>query len=336
MVNTVTDLLKNIMDPNKGDEQLINDCIAFYRKYKRHYYYEISLFLLDIMKKGDDGNDRVEENIEFLTTRIASFIEMTSGKCAERDEYSRCKEQESYNPEKCPRAYQNCKEYKSVSLSLRKLYDHIQLEHARLEQTREYQLSFKEISATIMENLEESKQHENSTKELSEFVNKEIEKFDKSSSELGKKAEDLEKQTENVYVQVVTVIGLFTAIVFSMFGGLTMINTIVQMLAANKIGFIKGTSICLLVGLVIFDILYLLLYLISKLIGRSIAVNARVNDDAKFLEKGKKLHPLCYYFNLAVIIAVVFLAIAYNFNFIKGLIPTNAEKCEQIQRSENK
>jgi hypothetical protein len=348
MENGIRSLLEKMLDVGKGDDYILDECIAFYSTYKRHYYYEITLFLIEKMEEADKGNSIAEESIEFLTARIKKLIDMADDKCSVANQYSNCKEKELPRLQRCSKAHGRCREYKSVCSSLNKLYDHIQLDHTRLQQIREQQGNIGDIANVVVVTTQEfSKQQQrldnefeklgksidkegkrintlsNQIEEKIDFFKKQAEdlteatkKIEKEKKDMEQKASNLETQLNNVYTQVVSILGIFTAIVFAMFGGVTMLNTIVQTLANNKMGFVKGMSICILIGLAIFNILYLLLYAVSKLINKSIAYNVSIKDDISVIKRIYLTHPIFFYFNFLCFLGLLILAVYYNRSYI--------------------
>lgn len=123
--------------------------------------------------------------------------------------------------------------------SLNKLYDHIVLEQIRL----------KEVYG-------DSKELANQARDLSQKATKSLEK-----------ADNLAEQTNALKAEVITVLGIFSAILLAFVGGLTFSTSVLANLHQSSI--YRVILAILLIGLVLVNILYGLFYYIDKLVMRS-------------------------------------------------------------------
>jgi len=131
-------------------------------------------------------------------------------------------------------------------IKLGKLYDHIALEEERLKANMKI---MNESTETARNKL---------TIEFSEISQQFREKIRELSSE----------QNANT----ITIIGLFSAIIFVFFGGVTSLATIVKgfLSLKTKEALAIPLMLILLMALFIFDLIFLLLYSVSKLVGKNI------------------------------------------------------------------
>lgn len=133
-----------------------------------------------------------------------------------------------------------------VELKLKKLYDHIALEEERI----------KNNAALIR----------SSNKEIEYNV---INTFNSIADNFQNKVDEI---SNSLNANIITVVGLFSAIIFVFFGGITTLSE-----AINGIWKIESKDeltipliIILLVGFIIFNIVFLLLYSISKIVNKNI------------------------------------------------------------------
>ncbi len=137
-------------------------------------------------------------------------------------------------------------ELNDITRSLEKLYDHVALEEERLVNNAE---KMKQNSSQIEENVVNT---------FNSIVSSFQEKVDNVSNSLN--------------ANIITVVGLFSAIIFVFFGGITGLASVVTSIVSIKIkkDTIFPMIILLAVGFVLFNIIFLLLYSISKLTDRNI------------------------------------------------------------------
>lgn len=133
-----------------------------------------------------------------------------------------------------------------ILIKLGKLYDHIALEEERLE-----------ANMRIMNESTETARYR-LTEEFSEI-----------SQQFRDKIRDLSSEQN---ANTITIIGLFSAIIFVFFGGVTSLATIVGgfLELKTKEDLTIPLMLTLLMALFIFDLIFLLLYSVSKLVGKNI------------------------------------------------------------------
>ncbi|NFO89038.1 hypothetical protein FDC58_16810 [Clostridium botulinum] len=137
--------------------------------------------------------------------------------------------------------FQNNKELskEDFSMKLEKLYDHIALERERITYSQ---------------------------KRKDEIVGSSVEKINKAMNEF---TNTFNKKTENLNTSVLTIIGLFSAIIFVFFGGLSNLTSAISALSNGK----NLWNILLAIseiGLIIFNSVFLLLYSVSKMTDKNI------------------------------------------------------------------
>ncbi|WP_053983441.1 hypothetical protein [Niameybacter massiliensis] len=261
-------------------EEDINDFIAgdatckFFYKFKayydtntRHLYHELAYFMVDL---------DASEEIDYLIDKVYWI-------------YTHSKDL-------------SCETTRKKIL---KLYDHLKLEKVHFDSLEKLNNTLKNTQLGQIEQFTEDMkdQLENQSMQLLENISDAEKKIETVKFSLTDVQRDLKNSEKQMYTQVVAILGIFTSIVFSMFAGLTMINSIVQALSTNVIPFNKACAICLMIGFIVFNLLYTMLYAISKLTGNSIAykhpkTNAEGFDKVGIIKKAAMTHPYCFWVNI--------------------------------------
>lgn len=133
-----------------------------------------------------------------------------------------------------------------VSNSLAKLYDHISLEEERI--------------------INNDKIIRNSNLKIQNDL---VISFNAMAREITDKFNDM-SNTQNA--NIMTIIGLFSAIIFVFFGGITGLSSIIKGIfdISKKDDLIFPLIIILFIGLVLFDIVFMLLYSVAKILDKNI------------------------------------------------------------------
>lgn len=149
-----------------------------------------------------------------------------------------------YRRENCERMLRDFSdlEIDKIILNLEKLYDHIALEEERLKNNA--------VNMRISNN---------------QIQNNVINTFNSIMESFQRKVDEV---SGSLNANIITVVGLFSAIIFVFFGGITGMSTLVTgvcELKSKKDLTIPLICVCA-VGFVIFNIVFLLLYSISKIV----------------------------------------------------------------------
>lgn len=182
---------------------------------------------------------------------------------------------------------------------IHKLYDHVSLDIARINYVKYID---KRLDLT------------------GDTLEKKYNSIAESAEKEGRKIEDVSSKIDNVYSQFVSILGIFSAVVLVFFGGITIVGDVITTLKEGNI-FI-GIFICILVGLVGFNIIFMFLYVVSKLTGRPIC-----NEESKYyygdeINILRFTYPIVAYYNFFSIMALILDAEVYfiieAFKLIKG------------------
>ena len=141
--------------------------------------------------------------------------------------------------------------YSSIRKSVVKLKDHIDLEIMR------YNLN--DEANDRLETAFESAEELNKT---TSFLSDEV-------VELQGKSWDFQNKMESLNTQSITILSIFAGLVFVFTGGLSFISTALQIL--NDASVYKLTFVLSLIGMLMFDLIFLFFYMIAKLTDKNIS-----------------------------------------------------------------
>lgn len=193
-------------------------------------------------------------------------------------------------------------EVRRVTKSVRKLLDHIELECVRLNrmsQVKHYADEAKRIQAAAM-------------------------MLNQSTKEAGKR---LDERVDGFHEQSITILGIFSAVVVGFMSGLSMFTS-----GFNKLTEIDLYVVCfysVLVGIIVFDILFMLIFFIAKISGHSIARDVPVSDRNWFFSTWHR-YPYVYCFHL---FAVAVLVILYVLQMVHGTPGAEGQLIEAVASS---
>lgn len=198
-----------------------------------------------------------------------------------------------------------------------KLEDHIRLELLRFENLKKTQ----EKNAI--------KLSENIAKETKRF-DEEIKKYESKFRDLKDNYSNMKNNIDGLNSQIVSVIGIFSAIVITFFGGINFIESVLNSIGkVSKYRFVLGTFI---VGFVMFNTIFMLLNFISKLTGKNIRSQCLYykNDkcDLECKNRGriwcvKEKHPTIFWINIVFISGIIMITLLYyidHYNIVTEII----------------
>lgn len=148
---------------------------------------------------------------------------------------------------------------------------------------------------------------------------KQYENLKANFEELGDKAKELEENQEKATTHSITILSIFAGIVFAFSGGFSLISTAVNKL--NDISLWLIAFVVVLVGMLIFDIIFLFCFMIAKLTKSDISVKCLITN-SKLCGDGDKCKDCKYIlFNkywylfvsniLFIVMLVIFAALYY-------------------------
>ncbi|WP_028042020.1 hypothetical protein [Candidatus Stoquefichus massiliensis] len=140
--------------------------------------------------------------------------------------------------------------------------------------------------------------------------------LNETASNIKPKVEKLVEQTEHSYSEFVSILGIFSAVVLVYFGGTSILGNVLSTI--SKTFLLKSIAISIVVGWIVFNIIFMFLYFLSKLLGRSIATITEDIYCSNVIERLKIKYPIIYYFNICFLILIVVDVISwivYVFNY---------------------
>ncbi len=197
----------------------------------------------------------------------------------------------------------NNPQYKILYTRLQKLYDHINLEISRYDYNTKTENRVKDL---IAKNESLQNQFQKANKDL-----------ETTKTELNEAREKL----SSVQTELIAVLSIFAAIVFTFSGGLNYLGT--ALTGMENAPFFKSVFFVLLCGFVICNVIFLLLYIIGKITGRNIYARCESENctckngkpKCKSLNRVRKRLPYVFWLNigfLALMLIDLLLWIANN------------------------
>lgn len=228
--------------------KLLDSFWNYYKAQGRHSYHEVTEYILKNMRKKKES-----EAISVIAENLKKLIDVLKVECACTDEitYFDCKKE--IDPFDCAKnhdvegGFYNCYDYKKLYRFLLKLYDHIQLEFTRWIEIKKETTHLGTINSKLRKQLRETQEQQESLEEqywhtFSEF-------------------DDVREQTKSMYMQVISILGIFAAIVIAVFGGLNVISAITNAFMAGEITIYRTVFVVAISALFVFWLLFILLSL---------------------------------------------------------------------------
>lgn len=238
-----------ILDLSKLEKGILNESVTvevitelkdIYKDHFRHQYSALYPTIREITISDEYDPDILLENVRI----IREYVEIEHSKTGK---------------------------YNSLYLPLLKLMDHINLELARHQVATTDGRNFDNLHREIESSREEL------TAARTELMKANTELFDANlkletlTNSLNTTREELDEaneRTENLQSQLVAVLSIFAAIIVAFFGGISFLGSAIT--SIQNVTIFKSILICVLCGLLLFNLVFLLLYVVAKLINRSI------------------------------------------------------------------
>ncbi len=167
-----------------------------------------------------------------------------------------------------------------------KLADHLQLESIRISRFE----IIRHLESKMSQNRIETQKIADKTKMISDESKKIIEK---NKTEMKK----LNNEIKNINTQIVSVIGIFTGIVITIFGSMSLFSSVFSNL--DTVSGFKLTLISLIIGFLTFNIIVFMFAAISHLVGKPLMVVSKSNTISNYIKK------VFWFVNIVTIIFIV-------------------------------
>lgn len=245
----VEDILEQLSCISMSDEiknNIISSLCVYMRNSVRHNYHDITRYVMQKYSRASES-----ETVQMILYNIDIIIDyiIDIWHC-ERNDLPSTRDCIVLDHEgNCSIVVENhgikCSDWKKLYRFVIKLKDHIYLEFIRLSEIRNENARIEAELKSLEDTGESLKEME---KELRSSIDKAL------------------KETKNIYLQMVSILGIFTAIVISVFGGLSVISGILDGLATATPENTKGVlfSVALVIAFVI-DIIFILVILVGNM-----------------------------------------------------------------------
>lgn len=235
----------NCVDCNgASEEDCINERILkaledFIGKYQRIPYNVVTTKIFELNTVNCDDRDIVK-----LTNRAEALVNYLNKKVEE--------DKENCNKNKEIKAYsvQYVNSLQSYKIAL-KLYDHIQLAISQSSSIMNRSIALEEMQQILEDKLSK----------------KVIDSMDKSN-ELERKVNEANHKYDKITEQLISLVAIFTAVAFIIFGGLTSINTLFEA-AKNGIALLNTLALASLFGLIMINATYMFMRFVLVMLGKS-------------------------------------------------------------------
>ena len=171
-------------------------------------------------------------------------------------------------------------QFDALYLPLLKLMDHINLELARLSVFSIDERRLAQINTDVNDAKERLRETEGRLSEAIELLsqeNKEKTQLQADLEEATKNLKDADEKAKNLQTELVSVLSIFAGVVIAFFGGLSFLGSSIS--SIQNVIIYKSVLVCVLCGLVLFNLIFLLMYFVGNIINRSIF--ARCSNDCK-------------------------------------------------------
>lgn len=226
----------------------------------------------------------------------------------------KCKDEE----ENLEYIYRNIKKVHNVfsesvnndyAINALKLEDHIRLELLRFDNLKQAQeKNALELSAKIDEETIKFEQ--------------EINTYEKKINTLRKSYNTMRDNIDGLNSQIISIIGIFSAIVITFFGGINFLESVLSSIGeVSKYRFVLGA---LIVGFVMFNTIFMLLNFIAKLTEKNIRSECKYYKDGRCDSKCKKRgkvqcvkekHPTIYWVNICFMLGLISIVSIYYIDY---------------------
>ena len=221
----------------KGD--LINKFWGYYKSQGRQSYHDVTKYVLENIKESKDA-----EGIAVIAENLKSLMKVLQQECQCTDTitYFDCKKYT--DPFQCDNTHDvdggvyNCYDYKLLYKFLFKLYDHIQLEFISWSKIRSETDKISSLNANLRKQLENAEEQQ---------------------ARITSKLHKVEEETKSIYMQIISILGIFAAIVIAVFGSLNVINSIATAFLQGDISAWRSVLVSSMCALFVIWVIFVLL-----------------------------------------------------------------------------
>lgn len=166
-----------------------------------------------------------------------------------------------------------------IQKSIQKLLDHVELECLRLNRMDEL-------------------------RNLAQQSKVQQEEAAKTTKKVSDETTILESKVKGFHEQSITILGIFSAVVIAFTAEISMFTKGFESLTPDNVYAIL--FYCVIVGMIVFDTLFMLIFFIAKIAGCSLAVGKRIKTTGLWIIRTFSNYPYIYLFNgICLILAVI-------------------------------
>lgn len=192
---------------------------------------------------------------------------------------------------------ENNDEYNCIA----KLFDHMNIEFSRVDEATRHIVAEKALEKSIIDK-------ESKVEEINDSIKRISDKYEKSMTD------------------IISVLGIFSAIVMVFFGGFSYVSNAITALAV--VSLVKASIICLIAGIVIINTIVAMIYMLAKITGRNILSICTKTSfrscegctvKCGLLHRIKRKMPYVFFINAFITVLLIVLSIYYKFDSISAL-----------------
>lgn len=277
-------LILNKIAENIDIEDTIIWIIEFYLLKERHRYSEVAKYINEKSINDEQIIAFILMNLEMIIDYCEDNPEIVNGKIIS------VKVETKYEESKL-----NCSK---LIQKLHKLNDHVELELDRIQFSVQRE---REVRLRMVNDLNDALRN--------------------AQEDMINTANNIESKLNNT---VISVLGIFSAIIIAFFGGLNVLGNIFTHVSNNSVSIYRLIFMSCLTGLIVFNTIFMLLHFISKMLDRNMGKCCSYNIIDKFEESRNlfkrlyygikiifKRHPMIFGFNSLIISIMVLTSIAW-------------------------
>ncbi|AJQ26923.1 hypothetical protein [Pelosinus fermentans] len=279
--NELNNYLRDLSADSYNDEKLIDKSrilLSIYDGKFRHSYSQILGVIFDIKKQAENSHNQSSVSLDYLSDNIQSFKNIV----IKHDDFNK----------------------KATPLS--KLYDHVMLEISRLNYIGILSGKQSDLETGIRDS---QTKLERGTQKLDD----ESKKLETAKASLDKTIEE----TENLKTEVVTIIGIFAAIMLAFVGGMNFTSATLTSMHQSSI--YKVAFISVICGFTFFNTILCLMYIVSRMTKRNIysqcnngdCIDGQCEEACGLGTKIKKRLPYVYWINSILLWGLVIVVLAW-------------------------
>lgn len=258
-------LANDINYSTENHSQDIDTLAEIYSEEYRHSYAKISLKVQNILENDASKGECLSNNIQVLKEEI---IKKSVSSQLDSDD-----------------------NFKNLLKNIIKLNDHVNLEIGR------YNLLTEKINRIVIEKASE----ENPKQVYNENIEKRLNKLEKNQEKsenlvlgVAEKLDKVDEKLEKNSMSSITTLTIFSAVILAFTGSITFTAGVFS--GMSKVSSFRIVFITALIGLVVFNLIFMLLFIVGRMVGKSVCCKCKYyTEDGSGLECGsgycnKKFH----------------------------------------------